>query len=96
MLVSLSHCSHKPDTCLIRFSMLTFKREYWVHSGSDSVWNSRTRREVPIVTGDAQQHDSTVSLHLIPPGAIELITEKEHHSWKLPFAAMPLAVSVQH
>jgi len=46
------------------------------------------------VTGDAQQHDSTVGLHLVPPGTAEQITEKEHHSWQLSFAAMPLAVYV--
>lgn len=47
-----------------------------------------------MVSGDAQQCDSIVGLHLIPPGTAEQISEKEHHSWKLPFTAMPLAVSV--
>jgi len=47
------------------------------------------------VTGNTQQHDSTVGFHLIPQGAAEQISKKEHHSWKLPFAAKPLAVSTR-
>lgn len=59
-----------------------------------SVPGRSQRGAVPIVTDDTQLHNSTVVLHLFPAGTAELIAE-EHHSWRLPFAAMSLAVSVQ-